>query len=79
MDALLNLLPGGTLTVAIGAVIAAIAAVWKAYSAGRSAADAKQRLKEAEANAKEKDRIIRAATARPSGSVSDDPHNRDNR
>lgn len=79
MDALLNLLPGGSLTVVAAAVIAAVLSLFKAYSAGRSDAAAKQRLKEAEAHAKEMERVARAALARPAGRVSDDPNNRDNR
>lgn len=79
MDWLLDMLPGGGLTVAAAAVIASVAALFRAYVAGRSAEKSKQKAKEAESRAKELERIRDAALARPSGSVSDDPNNRDNR
>lgn len=79
MDWLVNLIPGGSLTVAAGAVVAALLALFKAYTSGRTAEKTKQRLKEAEANAKENKRIADAAVSRPVGSVRDDPYNRDNR
>lgn len=78
MDWLVNLLPGGGLTVAAAAVVAAVAALFRAYIAGRDAERSKQKLKEAGNREKELERIRDAALARPSGSVSDDPNNRDN-
>ena len=79
MDWLLNLIPGGGLTAIIGGVLAVIAAGWAAARGLTKAGENKQKAKEAKARAENLDRIQRAADARPVGSVSDDPNNRDKR
>lgn len=76
---LLSLIPGGSLTVLLGGIVAALLAIWKAFSTGKRAGRDQQRVKEAEARAKNLDRIRDAADARPAGDVSIDPRNRDNR
>lgn len=53
--------------------------VWNAKRKARNEGIAEQKAKEAEANAQELDRIRAAAGAQPSGSVSNDPNNRDPR
>jgi len=57
---------------------AALFGVWRLWAAGKSAGRNEERAKHAEDRANNLDRIKRAADARPSGGVHDDPHNRDN-
>lgn len=79
MDWLLNLIPGGSLTVIIGGILAVIAAGWRLLAGAKKAGVNEQKAKEAKARAENLDRIKRAADVRPAGGVSDDPYNRDNR
>lgn len=79
MDALLNLVPGGSLTAILAAVLAALAGVWRVYASGKSAGRNEQKAKEADNRADNLKRIHDASGARPAGGVSTDPHNRDNR
>lgn len=79
MDLLLSLLPGGPLTLLVGAVGGVALAMWRTYASGKSAGRNEQKVKEAEANAKHLQRVRDAANARPNDSVSNDPNNRDNR
>lgn len=78
MNWLLNLIPGGSLTVllgAIGAMLATIGVVWrKATVSERN----RNLAKEAKAREKHIEEITAAASAKPTGSVRDDPDNRDN-
>lgn len=79
LDALLSLIPGGGLTAIITAVLAALAGVFGVYRSGKKAGEDKQKAKEAQARAKNLDRIRDAADARPAGDVVSDPYNRDRR
>jgi hypothetical protein len=79
MDWLLSLIPGGQLTVILGAAGAALLALWRILAGIKQSGVDKQKAKEAEAREKNLDRIKRAADARPTGGVSDDPNNRDKR
>lgn len=77
MDFLLNLIPGGSLTAIAAAVVAALAGVWRIYASGKKAGRNEEGARHAEDRDENLERIKRAADARPSGSVSDDPRNRD--
>ena len=79
MDFLLNLIPGGQLTVLVGlfTVIVGFFARF-IYLLRKSGADA-QKVKQADAFEEHLKEIERAANARPVGDVSSDPRNRDNR
>lgn len=77
MDALLNLIPGGGLTAIIGAIIAGMAFVGTLLYKTKQAGVNQQKAKEAEARDKNIEALKRAADAKPSGSVSDDPNNLD--
>lgn len=83
MEWLLNLIPGGSATATLGAilgtVILAIGAGWKLLASAKKAGINEQKAKEAKARDQNLDRIKRAADARPAGGLSDDPNNRDNR
>ena len=79
MDWLFNLIPGGGLSVLLGAVAAAITALLVLLKKSETAGVNKQKAKEAEARAKNLERLKDAQRARPSGSVLDDPNNRDKR
>lgn len=63
----------------IAIVIAAAVAVAGAYLKGGQARENKLKAKEAEAREKVIDRLAAGAAAKPTGSVHDDPNNRDNR
>jgi hypothetical protein len=79
MDWLLQLVPGGILTVIAGAAMTFLtfigALLYNAKKAGRDS----QIAKEAKAREANLDRIKRAAAARPRGGVLDDLRNRDER
>lgn len=77
MDALLNLIPGGSLTAIIAAVIGVLGFIGTLLYKTKQAGINQQKAKEAKARAENLDRIKRAADARPGGSVLDDPNNRD--
>lgn len=80
MSALLAMLAGKASTYIAGAVIvvvAFLATYFKGWLAGSKIERTKQKAKEADAYAKHIEDIERAANARPSGRVSDDPYNRD--
>jgi hypothetical protein len=78
IDALLALIPGGGLTAIIALIATALGALgWGAAKVKKAGVD-EQKAKEAEARAKNLDRIKRARRARPRGGVHDDPDNRDN-
>ena len=79
IDALLSLIPCGGLTAVLVAAGGALLALWRIIAGVKQSGVDKQKAKEAEARAQNLDRIKRAADARPTGSVSDDPYNRDNR
>jgi len=78
MDWLLNLIPGGGLTVIAAAVAAAALAAWRIVAKAEQAGVNKQKAKEAEARDRNLEKLKRADRAQPSGSVLDDPDNRDN-
>ena len=78
MDFILSLIPGGSLTAILAAVLAAVAGIWRAWAAGKKAGQNEERAKHAQAREESLNRIKRAARARPAGSVQDDPYNRDN-
>lgn len=42
MDALLSLIPGGTLTAIVAAVVAVLGVIWRAFVAGKKSEQAKQ-------------------------------------
>ena len=79
MDWLLSLIPGGNLTVIFTAIGAGLLALWRIVAGIKQSGVDKQKAKEAEARAKNLDRIKSAAGVRPRGELHDDPHNRDNR
>lgn len=79
MDWLVNLIPGGNFTVIAAGVIAAATAILAMFAGVKKAGRDEQKAKEADARAKNIDRIADAAAAKPRGSLSDDPNNRDNR
>lgn len=55
----------------------ALAAIFGIYRKGGDAREAKLKAKEAKDREKVIDRLADAAAAKPAGSMSDDPHNRD--
>lgn len=73
MDTLIALLPG---IAAIGAAV--IMAIWHMLRQARAGGIDSQKVKEAEARAKDLERIKAATSARP-GSMHNDPNNRDTR
>lgn len=83
MDALLNLIPGGSLTAIGGVIVAALLAFWRAWAAGKSAGRNQEKAKQNDAYEKHLDAVERASSARNdvlSGRVperSDDPNRRD--
>ncbi len=79
MDAILKLIPGGSLTALIASVLGVLAFVSGLLYKTKQAGINQQKAKEAEARAKNLDRIKHAADAQPNGSVLDDPNNRDQR
>lgn len=79
MDWLLSLIPGGGLTAIFAAVLAAVAGLGTLLYKTKKAGIDQQKVKEAQANAKDLERIRRANDARPTGRVLDDPYNRDRR
>jgi len=78
---LLSLFTGSNTIIAalVGAVALAIGSYVKGRLAGAKAERNANRAKEADAYEQHIKEIADAANARPSGSVSDDPNNRDNR
>lgn len=80
-DALLSLIPGGSLTAIGAAVVAALFGVWRIYAAGKKSGRNEAKAKEADSYEDYLQDVARANRARdavrPDG-VSDDPHNRDN-
>lgn len=79
IDALLSLIPGGSLTAIIAGVVAALGIIWRILAGVKKSGVNQQKVKEAEARAKNLDRIKRAADARPDPDIVSDPRNRDNR
>jgi hypothetical protein len=78
MDWLINLIPGGTVTAVVSAIISLVGGLiyfWR--QAFKSGSDRKE-VEHAKANRANLERIKRADRARPVGGVSDDPDNRDN-
>lgn len=78
MDWLLNLIPGGGLTATIVGVVAALGSLFALFKTVQRTGYDKRKAEEAEARAENIGHIADAAGAKPSGSVSDDPNNRDN-
>lgn len=60
------------------AIGGAVVVVWRAYASGKSAGKNEKEVEHARERAQDLERVRRAGGARPSGSVSDDPANRDN-
>jgi len=56
---------------------AALLGVWKVWATGKRAGRNEERIRHAQEREENLNRIKRAANARPSGRVSDDPYNRD--
>jgi len=79
MDWILSLIPGGSLTAILAAVFAGIAAIGTLLYKTKQAGVNQQKAKEAEARDRNLEALKRAANARPTGSLSDDINNRDNR
>ncbi|MDI1266807.1 MAG: hypothetical protein PS018_26440 [bacterium] len=78
MSALITwVLTNPTILAAVAGAVALIASAWAALRGAKKAGIDEQKAKEAEARAKNLDRIKRAADARPSGSLHNDPRNRD--
>lgn len=57
---------------------AALVGIWRVWAAGKKAGRNQERAKNAKDRAENIDRIKRAAGAKPSLGVRDDPRNRDN-
>lgn len=79
MDWILNLIPGGSLTLIIGAIMAVLGALGIVSRKATIAERNRNKAKEAEAREKNIRDMADAAVAKPTGSVHDDPNNRDNR
>ena len=85
MSWLLDLVPGGGLTVIAGAALAGLLALWRIIAGAKKAGRDEQLAKEAKARAKNLDDVRRAQDAaagvRPATpeQLLNDPHNRDNR
>lgn len=77
MDWILNLIPGGSLTAILGGVVVVAGIIWRVLAGAKQSGVDKQKAKEAEAREKNLDAIKRAADAKPTGSVLDDPNNLD--
>lgn len=80
---LMNLIPGGWLTVIAGSAIALLGVLWRMLAGAKKAGRDEQLAKEAKARAKNLEDVKRAqdAAARVSNDPADelsDPHNRDN-
>ena len=78
MDWLLNLIPGGGLTAIVAAIFAGLAFLGTLMHKSAKGARAEERVKQYERERENLEAIKRAADAKPTGSVHDDPHNRDN-
>lgn len=80
MTALLLLLKPflGYIVTGLIALVGAGGYLWNAKRKAKAEGVAEQKAREAEARAREIERIKDAAGARPVGGVSDDPNNRDN-
>lgn len=72
-------LPGGDLTLWGGLAAAVIAGLGYLFNRVKQSGVDAQKAKEAKARDEELARIKRAAGAKPTGSLSNDPNNRDNR
>lgn len=79
LNTLLNLIPGGGLTVMVGALMAVLAAFGIVARKATVAERNRNLAQEAAAREKHLREMADAAAAKPTGSVSDDPNNRDNR
>lgn len=79
MDWLLNLIPGGGLTAIGAALVTALGLLLGLFKMAKKSGRDEQLVKEAKAREENIKDIIDAADARPTDSVHDDPHNRDNR
>lgn len=83
MDALLNLIPGGSLTAIGGVIVAALLAFWRTWAAGKSAGRNQEKAKQSDAYENHLGKVERANAARNdvlSGRVperADDPNRRD--
>lgn len=81
LDALLSLIPGGSLTAIGGAVVAALVAVWRIYAAGKKSGQNEAKAKEADHYARYLDEIAGAHDARnrvrPDRVPDDDKYRRD--
>ena len=79
MDWILNLIPVGSLTAIGAAVVAGLGLLLGLFRMAKKAGRDEVIAKEAKAHEKNVQDILVAADARPTGSVLDDPNNRDNR
>lgn len=80
MDAILSLIPGGSLTAIGGAIVAALVAVWRVFAAGKKAGLNQARAKEADSYEKHLEDLARGHDARNrvDGRLPDnDPYRRD--
>lgn len=81
MDALLSLIPGGSLTAILAVVAAALAAFWRTYVAGRRSGENEAKAKEARSHERELEDVGRAHDARnrvdAGGLPDDDKYRRD--
>lgn len=75
----MSLLPGGELTLWGGLAAAVLAGLAYLFNRVKQSGIDAQKAKEAKARDDEIARIKRASNASPSGSLSNDPNNRDNR
>lgn len=78
MDWLRGLIPGGGITAAIGAVIAVLGLALGLFKKAERSGYNKRVVEETKTREKNLKTIADAAGAKPTGSVHDDPHNRDN-
>ena len=77
MNALLNLIPGGSLTAIGVGILAALGIVWRIFAKGQTSGRDAQIAKEAKAREQDIELIKRASGAKPSGLPDNDPRNRD--
>lgn len=64
MDALLTLIPGGSLTATGAAIVAALVGIWRVYAAGRSAGRDAEKAKGNDAYERHLEEIAKAGNAR---------------
>jgi len=75
---ILTFLSTGKMALIVAGAVAGLGIIWRVLAGVKQSGIDKQKAKEAEQRDRNLEAIKRAADARPSGSVLNDPNNRDN-